>query len=236
MAHDVFVDADDSDVVEPGRVVDQGPLAFGQDGVVGGVPGDPESFGDAGDGEVLNDDALQSPAQPAARQLRSGFGGAGGVLAPHVGAAGAGVAADRHDQRRWSPTERLVGQAAGHGVAGDAFAAAASTPPFVGISVLDDAAGEHGPLRFEALAGYDEAELVEAAEGGQIGGVEPCIRARRDGSVVHVEVFQVEGVGTSILGRPRPLSAHRRAENEVASHTLNCEEPGTLQAWNSLNK
>lgn len=34
---DVFVDADHRDTIEPGRVIDQGPLGFGQDGDVGSV-------------------------------------------------------------------------------------------------------------------------------------------------------------------------------------------------------
>ncbi len=198
----------------PGRI-NQGSLALGQHGVIRteprGVPRNAKSFSNTGDGEVLHDDPLQGPAQPAARELRPGFGGAAGVLAPHAGAAGAGIAADRHDQRRRSPTQWLMGQAAGHGVAGDAFAATASTPPLIGISVLDDAAGEHCPLWLETLAGHEEAELVEAAEVGQIGDVEPCIRARHGGSVGHVEVFRMAGVGTSILGRPRRLPGQRRA-------------------------
>jgi hypothetical protein len=39
---------------------------------------------------------------------------------------------------------------------------------------------------------------------------------------VHVEVFRMAGVGTSILGRPRHLSRDRRASPR---YTLNCEEP-----------
>lgn len=34
-----------------------------------------------------------------------------------------------------------------------------------------------------------------------------------EGSVRHVEVSRMEGVGTSSLGSPRPLSSHRRADN-----------------------
>jgi len=41
---DVLVDADHPHPVEAGGVVDQDPPAFGQDGVVGGVPRDPESL------------------------------------------------------------------------------------------------------------------------------------------------------------------------------------------------
>jgi hypothetical protein len=62
----VFIDADHGHAVEPGGVVDQDPLAFGQDSVVGGVPGDGESLGDPGDGEVLAHDAFQRPPQSAA--------------------------------------------------------------------------------------------------------------------------------------------------------------------------
>ena len=60
----------------------------------------------------------------------------------------------------------------------------------------------------------DEAELVQAGEGGQV-------RARK-GSVRHVEVFQMRCVGTLILGRPRHLPRDRRADD---TYTLICEEP-----------
>ena len=51
-------------------IVDQDPLALGQDRVVGGVPRDPEALGDPGDGQVLAHERLQRPPQPAPRQLR----------------------------------------------------------------------------------------------------------------------------------------------------------------------
>ena len=60
----------------------------------------------------------------------------------------------------------------------------------------------------------DCEELAEATERGQI-------RAR-EGSVRHVEVFRMDGVRTSIIGRPRPLSRQRRADH---LYTLNFEEP-----------
>jgi hypothetical protein len=40
---DVLIDADHLHAVEARRVADQHPSAFGQHGVVGGVPGDPEA-------------------------------------------------------------------------------------------------------------------------------------------------------------------------------------------------
>jgi hypothetical protein len=68
-----------------------------------------------------------------------------------------------------------------------------------------------GPCR---LADDFEAELVKAAERGQV-------RAG-EGSVKHVEVFRMGGVGTPIIGRPRPLPGHHP---RAARYTLNCEEP-----------
>ena len=70
----------------------------------------------------------------------------------------------------------------------------------------------------QALPDHDQAEFVEAAERGQV-------RARKGSSVKHVEVFRVAGVGTSILGRPRPLHRHRRA----GCYTLKSEEPSKFK-------
>jgi hypothetical protein len=62
----MLVDVDPGDVVELAGVVDEDALALGQSGIVGGVPGDPEPFGDTSDGEVLADDGFKCPPQPAA--------------------------------------------------------------------------------------------------------------------------------------------------------------------------
>lgn len=78
--------------VEPSLLVDQHPLALGQDGVVGGVPGHGEGFCDPGDGEVTDHDRLQRPPQSPPGQLRAWLGDLAGVLAPHVLAASAPVA------------------------------------------------------------------------------------------------------------------------------------------------
>lgn len=106
---------------------------------------------------------------------------------------------DHHDQ--WSWSEPFA--AAGSRSQGRSFAAAAATP-LVGFT---DSAREDRAVRLETLAGHDEPQLVEAAEGGQIGAGERAW-ALADGSVGHVEVFRVERVGAFILGRPR-RTAHR---------------------------
>lgn len=50
----------------------------------------------------------------------------------------------------------------------------------------------------DALARAVQAECVEVAERGEVRGGER--------KVVHVEVFRMGCVGTSIFGRPRPIS------------------------------
>jgi hypothetical protein len=209
----VFIDANHMHAVEPTRVVDQHALAFDQDSVVGGVPRHGQGFGDPGDTEVLAHDGLQRPPQRAARQLRPRLGGLAGVLAPHMPAAGAPVAADRHQQRRGSPPERLVRQPPGHAVARRSLRSTAATPPVELTGV--DPAGQHRPIRLEPLTHDLQAEFVEAAEHAQV-------RAR-EGSVRHVEVFRLGGVRTPIIGRPRPSPATDAPSAE--RYTLNAEEP-----------
>jgi len=55
---------------------------------------------------------------------------------------------------------------AGHPVAGGALAAAATAP----LVRLDSPAGQHRPVRLEALPEDSQAEFVEAAERGQVRG------------------------------------------------------------------
>lgn len=97
-----------------------------------------------------------------------------------------------------------------HRVPRNPFAAAAMAP----LVELDDAASDHRAVGLEPLPNGFETELIQSAERGQV--------KASEGSVVHVEVFRMGSVRTSILGRPRLLSRHRRA---VSFYTLICEEP-----------
>jgi hypothetical protein len=155
-----------------------------------------------------------SPSSAQRSALRDsfarGFGGQAHVLPPDVPTADARVATDLDQQSRRPPGQRLVSQLPGHGVAGDALAAAAPAPR-IG---LDDPAGQHRPVGLQTLPADFETELVEAAERGQV--------RTSEGTVSHVEVFRMGGVGTPILGRPRPLPRDRRA---ALDYTLICEEP-----------
>jgi hypothetical protein len=60
----VLIDTDGGHPVEAVFVVDQHPLAFGEDGDVRCVPGDAEGFGNASDGQVLDDDRFQGHLSP----------------------------------------------------------------------------------------------------------------------------------------------------------------------------
>jgi hypothetical protein len=68
----------------------------------------------------------------------------------------------------------------------------------------------------------DEAELVQTAERGQV-------RAG-EGSVGHVEVFRMGGVGTPILGRPRPSSRDRHAITRPHPHLRRAPKPSRAAA------
>lgn len=194
VAPDVLIDANDLHALTPRGVVDQQPLAFSQDRVVGYVQRDPESLGDTGDGEVCDHDPFRRPPQPGARELRAWLRRGAGVLAPHVSAVGTAVAAHYNSQHGRSPAQRLVGQPPDHGVTSSAFAAAPSAP----LIWFHHAAREDRTIRFTSLSGHAQTEAVESSEGGQVRAAE----GGRRGSVGHVEVFRMDGVGTSVVGRP----------------------------------
>jgi hypothetical protein len=107
------------------------------------------------------------------------------------------------------------------GVPGSSCTPAASAPALGAVIGLQDPARQDRAIGLQTLADHDQAELIQAAERGQVRAAE--------GSVRHVEVFQMGGVGTSILGRPRHLPRDRRASHHPTSdYTLNCEEPGKV--------
>ena len=152
---------------------------------------------------MCDHDPFQRPPQPGARELRAWLRRGAGVLAPHVSAVGTAVAAHYNFQHGRSPAQRLVGQPPDHGVTSSAFAAAPSAP----LIWFHHAAREDRTIRLKSLSGHAHTEAVESSEGGQVRAAE----AGRRGCVGHVEVFRMDGVGTSVVGRPRRLSADRRA-------------------------
>src|SRR5690606_356314 len=133
---------------------------------------------------------------------------------PHAPTVAAAVALDTDQQRRRTVTEGLVSQSARHGPARDALGATDPTPWIR----LSDPALDHRPIRLDPLPDSDEPELVQAAEQREV--------RVSEGSVMHVEVFQMGCVGTPIIGGPRRLPGpdplhprSRRAPNQSAATT-----------------
>ena len=73
-----------------------------------------------------------------------------------------------------------------------------------------------------ALARHFQAQVIQARERVQVRAIK--------GSIGHVEVFQMDGVGISIIERPRPLPGHDTPNAAHNTYTLKCEEPEKLPA------
>ena len=67
-----------------------------------------------------------------------------------------------------------------------------------------------------ALASYFQAQVIQARERAQVGTIK--------GSIGHVEVFRMDGVGISIIERPRPLHNHDTPNPTHHTYTLKREE------------
>lgn len=199
----VLVDTDRGHPIEPGRVIDQHPVSLSEDRTVRGMPRDSETGRGPRDGEVVDDDRFQRPPDAATRQLRSRVRCSCEVLTPRPAAMRTAIASHPDQERRGPMPERLVRETSRGRPAGGGFRAATATPR-VGFG---SATLEHGPVVADVLPNNFEAELVEAAEHGQVRGGE--------GSVGHVEVFRMASVRTPIIGGPRPTSADRHAQRRA---------------------
>ena len=206
----MLVDTDRGHPVEPGRVVDEPPLALGEDRGVRGMPRHPEACCCAGDREVVDHDRGQCPPDPAARDLRPRRRRLRRVLPPGAPAVATPVAAHSHQQRRRPVPERLMRERPRDRVTRHALRTALPAPRVV----IDDTALKHCPVWLEQLSNSLEAELVEAAECGQVRG-----RERR---VVHVEVFRMGSVGTSIL---EALDAYPRTTSRPTTTPSSAKSP-----------
>ena len=80
--------------------------------------------------------------------------------------------------------------------------------------LLQDCPARRG---LNALARHLQSKAIQARERAQIRTVKGGIR--------RVVVFQMDGVGTSIIGRPRPLPGHDTPNSAYNTYTLKCEEP-----------
>ena len=73
-----------------------------------------------------------------------------------------------------------------------------------------------------ALARHLQAQVIQARERAQVRAIKS--------SIGHVEVFQMDGVGISIIERPRPLPGHDTPNPTHHTYTLKCEEPEIITA------
>ena len=127
-----------------------------------------------------------------------------------------------HD--RGAPPAGYVRQAPDHRVTRNALAPAASTPPIL----TSNTARQHCTVCLNALTRHLQPQVIQARERAQI-------RAIKD-SIGHVEVFQMDGVGTPIIGRPRPLPGHDTPNPAHNTYTLKCEEPLSPWEWSSRSE
>ena len=134
------------------------------------------------------------------------------VLAPHVSTRLAPVAANAHMHDRGMPPAGLMRQAPDHRVTRLALAPATSTPPVL----TSNTARQHCMVCLNALTRHLQPQATQASERAQI-------RAIKD-STGHVEVFQMDGVGTPISGKP-PLPGHDTPNPANNTYTLKCKEP-----------
>ena len=162
---------------------------------------------------MVDHQACERPAHRCARELRARVGCLAHVLAPHVSTRLAPVAAQAHMQDRGTPPAGLVSQAPNHRAPTDPLAPAASTPPIL----TSNTACQHCVVGPNALARHLQPQVIQARERAQI-------RAIKD-SIGHVEVFQMDGVAISIIGRPRPLPGPDTPNPAHNTYTLKCEEP-----------
>ena len=90
----------------------------------------------------------------------------------------------------------------------------ASTPPVL----TSNMARQHCVVGLNALTRHLQPRAIQARERAQVWEIK--------GSMRHVEVFRMDGVGISIIGRPRPLSGHDTPNPAHNTYTPNYEEPG----------
>ena len=130
--------------------------------VLAALPGHTEGLGDARHRQMVDHQARQRPAHRRTRELGTRIGRLAHVLAPHMGALWAAVAAHAHVQDRGAPPVRLVRGAPDHRVTRLALASAASTPPVL----TSNPASQHCMVWPNALACHFQAQVIQACERG----------------------------------------------------------------------
>lgn len=182
------------------------------------LPGHAQGLGDTRHRQMMNDQPSEGPAHRRTRELGARIGRLAHVLAPHMGALWAPVAAHAHVQDRGAPPVWFMRQAPDHRVTRNALISAASTPPVL----TSNPACQHCMVWPHALACHFQAQVIQVHERAQVRAIK--------GSIGHVEVFWTDGVGISIIERPRLLHNHDTPNPTHHTYTLKCEEPVWLDS------
>ncbi len=190
----MLVHTDGRDPVESVRIIDQSLPPLSEDRGVRGMPRHSKIRGGTSNSEVIEHKCFERLLYPGARDLCPFRGGLTGVFAPDFPTVRAPVTTNPDVELGRTMSERFMREFPGNRFTGSAFGSTPTTPR---IGLPHSAVNDH-PVGLERLSDRFETEFVEAAERGQISGLE--------GSVVHVEVFRMERVRTSIIERPRSLS------------------------------
>lgn len=154
----------------------------------------------------------QRPAHHRAREFGSRIGRFAHILTPYVSTHPA-LVSHAHMQDSRVPPVGLVSRAPDHRVAQRTFAPAASTPPVITCN----SAGQHGPICLHALVCHLQSKAVQSHERTQVRAVK--------GNIRHVEVFQMDGVGISIIERPRPSPGHDTPAPRTTPTPSNAKSP-----------
>ena len=176
-------------------------------------PGHTHGLGDARHRHMMNNHARQRPAHRCARELGTRIGRLTHILTPHVRTPLAPVAANAHMHDRGTPPAGLMRPAPDPRVTSHALAPATSTPPIL----TSNTARQHCMVCLNALTRHLQPQVIQARERAQVRAIK--------GSIGHVEVFQMDGIAISIIGRPRPLPGHDTPNAAHNTYTLKCEEP-----------
>ena len=106
-------------------------LAVFQHSGVGGIPGHAQGLGDARHCQMMDDHTCQRPGHRRPRELGARIGRLAHILAPHMGALLAPVAAHAHVQDRGALAVGFVRHEPNRRVARLALAPTAFTPPVI---------------------------------------------------------------------------------------------------------
>jgi len=160
----MLVDRDHRDAIEAGRMRDQQLAAQLGDRAVGGVPGNAEDPGDAGDRDLIEHHRSQCPHPRRPRELRAPTSHRPQPMPPHPRAADALVAWGRDLQPRRAMSQRQMREPPQHRVMTPALPAATRTP----VVADRDLAEQDRTVGEDLLAGHRQTQRVQSGEPVQI--------------------------------------------------------------------